>query len=345
MPPSGTSKETGHFIEYLSLAMIMIATLILSFLINNASQRVRTTDKEPELTSLTPAVAVQVGESPTHVKVGLYLKDFSEFDIFANKFTFSGSIWFLFDPSVVSLDTISKFSFEKGQILSASAPNTRIFDGKLLARYDVRVSLKANLSYKLFPFDSHVLYITIDNNFVTPGEIVFDSSYNEFAVAPEVATTGWILKSVFVNSGYSSSQLEREKSSSDMLHPRLSFALYYVHSGLRQALTIFLPLILIFFMAMFSLILNSETHYTSILALSSAAVTSLLAYRFVIENLAPKASYFMLSDYVFFLLLLATVLVYFLNTGLVQLREAHKAFLIITLHIAVIVSFIYLLQI
>ena len=43
----------------------------------------------PELMSLTPATIDQLGGSPGVVKVGL-IKDFTEFDMLANNFIFSG---------------------------------------------------------------------------------------------------------------------------------------------------------------------------------------------------------------------------------------------------------------
>ena len=214
----------------------------------------------------------------------------------------------------------------------------------MLASYDIRVSLKTNLSYALFPFESHVLHITLDNNFVTPAEIIFESSNNDFGISHETETSGWELKNVRVNSGYSFAKLEAHDGENNIYHPRLVFSLYYAHSGMRQAITILLPLILIFFMSMFSLTINPEKAFTSILALSSAAVTALLAYRFVIENLAPKVGYFMLSDYIFFLLLVATCLIFFVNMGLLELRESHKILIITLLHALVVGSFMYMLN-
>ena len=276
------------------------------------------------------------------VKVGLYIKDFTEFDMLSNTFVFSGILWFLFDPSIISLETLSKFSFEKGDIQSLSAPSTRIVQGKLLARYNVRVKFKTNLVYSLFPFESHTVYITLDNNFITPGEAVFDTSLNEFIVSPDIKIAGWHLYDTRANTGYSYARLEKHKSENDMYHPRVVFALTYDHSGMRQALTILLPLLLTFFMSIFSFTIDPSKNYTSILTLSVGAVTALLAYRFVIENLSPKVGYFMLSDYLFFLLLVGVFLVFLVNIGSIYFRERYKKLLIVVLHLLLLVSFFYI---
>ena len=335
----------SYFLAGFSIGMILLSAAILSFLLYKASTTVRSQDNVPELHSLTPEKVESFGGSPAVVQVGLYIKDFTEFDMLTNKFTFSGILWFLFDPSIISLDTLSKFSFQKGQIIYQSPPNTRIVEGKLLARYDIRVSLKTTLVYSLFPFESHVIHITLDNNAVTPGELVFESSNNNITVSPDVATTGWRLTETEANAGYSFAQLEKQPGENDVYHPRLVFSLEYAHTGLRQPLTILLPLILIFYMAIFSLAMNREKSFTSILALSTASVTALLAYRFVIENLAPKVGYFMLSDSIFFLLLIATCIVFFINMSTVRLTTASTVFLIVALHALVIGTFFYLLTV
>ncbi len=168
--PSQAPVFEESFVLYFSITLIILSAIALAFFLYQASQTVTSVDPMPELLSVTPETADTLGGNPSIVTVGLYIKDFTEFDMVTNNFIFSGILWFLFDPSVVSLETLAKFSFEKGEIQYVSAPSTRIVQGKLLARYDIRVKLKTNLVYTLFPFDSHKLYITLDNNFVTPGK-------------------------------------------------------------------------------------------------------------------------------------------------------------------------------
>jgi hypothetical protein len=157
---------------YFSIALILLSGIILSFLMYKATQEFTSLDRMPELIAITPDAMKEFGGNPGIAHVGLYIKDFTEFDMLKNEFIFAGILWFMFDPSIISLDTLAKFSFEKGDILATSPPSTRIVKGKLLTRYDIRVRLKTNLTYSQFPFDSHMLYVTLDNNYVTPGEIM-----------------------------------------------------------------------------------------------------------------------------------------------------------------------------
>ena len=336
------AKRYSQATAYYSVALIVITGIIISFLLYRANKQFTSEDPLPELLPLVPETMNKMGR-PAIAKVGLYIKDFTEFDMLNNKFEFSGILWFLFDPSSISLDTLGKFSFEKGKLLSVSEPTTRIVEGKLLARYDIRVSFKSNLSFALFPFDSHTLYITLDNNDVSPGEIAFESSYNELALSPELAITGWNINAMRVYTGYSVARLEKQNRDSDVAHPRVIFALEYAHAGIRHAMLIILPLLLIFFMSMFTFSMDSA-YYKSITAISSGAVTAMLAYRFVIERLSPQVGYFIQTDYIFFLFLLSVCITFFINVGIPAIRAKYSKTIVTIMHLVVIVAFILLLR-
>lgn len=346
MAEKNSANDSSGFLALanFSIMLIVISGIVVSILMQQAIVRFSSRDSMPEIRSLVPDAMEKLGANPGVVRVGLYIKDFTEFDMLKNSFEFSGILWFLFDPSIISLETLGKFSFEKGKIISLSAPSTRLVKGKLLVRYDIRVNLKTNLSYSLFPFDDHTLSIAIDNNYVTPGEVIFESSYNEVVISPEIALTNWKMHAVRVYPGFSIAHLDKKEGANDVAHPRIIFAIDYGHAGIRQALTIILPLILVFFMALLSLALDPVTNFRSILTLSSGAVTALLAYRFVIENLSPKVGYFMVSDYVFFLVLAASFIVFFLNIALGAIPLNYKKLIIIFFHVLFIASFFYLLR-
>ena len=73
---------------------------------------------------LTPSIIAETGSIPARVNAGLRINNMREFDFINNKFAFDGIVWFVFDPAIVSLDTISNFAFERAEIKSKSAPET-----------------------------------------------------------------------------------------------------------------------------------------------------------------------------------------------------------------------------
>jgi len=334
---------TSESMAYFSVGAIVICAALICLFMYKASQRFVSDDPMPKLLPLTPTTIVEMGQ-PAQVQVGLYVKDFSEFNLVDNHFEFSGILWFYFDPSIVSLATLGKFSFEKGKIVSVSEPTTRIVGGKLLARYDIRVNFKASPMFARFPFDSHSVYITLDNNDVTPGEIAFTSTYDSLVLSPELSFAGWKIHGTRVYSGYSIAPIDRSNRAYDVAHPRIIFALDYVHSGVRQAILIIFPLLLIFFMSMFTFALDLEGYKSSITSLAAGAVTGILAYRFVIDRLAPQVGYFMQSDSIFFLFLLAVCVAFFINVGVPMIRKAYPRIIVIALYAFVIISFMLIVR-
>ncbi len=339
---------TSESMAYFSVYTILFSAVLICFFMYRASQEFissssDTLDPMPELLPILPKTIEQMGQ-PAEVKVGLYIKDFSEFNIVDNRFEFSGILWFYFDPSIVSLDTLGKFSFEKGKILSISQPSTRIVQGKLLARYDIRVSFKANPTFAAFPFDSHTICITMDNNNVSPGEVIFDSTYDELVLSPELSYAGWKIYGTRVYPGYSIARVDKSHREYDVAHPRVIFALDFVHSGVRQAILIIFPLLLLFFMAMFTFALDMENYKTSIASLTAGAITGILAYRFVIDRLAPQVGYFMESDSLFFLFLFAVCMAFFINVGIPGIRDRYPRTIVLLLHAFVIIAFIWIVR-
>ncbi len=340
----GTSKqpEVNATSTLFQFIWIGVTSVVLLFLIYQSITDFKSLDEIPELFPITPAKAAEFGGTPAHVKVGLQISSFSVFDMINNNFALAGTVWFEFDPSMTSLETIGKFSFEKGEIKLLSPPSTRIIEGRLFARYNVRVELKTNLNQRLFPFTGHTLYIVLDNNYVSPAEITFESALKDFVLSRGIVVSGWKEYDRHVYTGYSVAELEKNNKEKTIYHPRAMFAIDFGFVGIRQILTILLPLILIFFISVFSFALDPKGYYTSILTISSGSITGLLAYRFVIENLSPRVGYFMLSDWLFFLFLTMTFVIFFANTKTLNLHVRSKEFITIVLHAIVIATAVYL---
>ena len=323
----------------LFMMAITFGTLVLFFYQNQRTFYVA--EKMPGLQRIYPAVLVELGGTPGIVRVGLSIQDFPEFDFIKNEFVLSGIIWFIFDPSLVSLDTLGKFTFEKGEIAKLSQPITKLVDGKLFARYDLRVKFKSNLDFKDFPLDNHRIYIVLDNHAVSPGEVMFETSISDFVLSDRLFVPGWKLFGKNIYSGFAVSKLEEANPDRNVYLPRIVFVLDYVRDGIRQVVTILLPLILLFFITIFTFSIDPQKYYGSIVSICSAAVTALISYRFVIENMSPKVGYFMLSDILFFLFFGLVCLIFFLNTHTVGLQKTSKKILTITLHLVIItVSFL-----
>ena len=288
---------------FLSISTIVAA---LYWRLNNY----KSLDAKPIITPITPSSSKKFGGSPSVIKVGLYITQFQKFDIVANDFSFNGVIWFEFHQGAISLDTLKKFTIEKGTILKRSEADTQILDDKLLVKYNVTVKFTSTLNYQDFPFDSHELFIYLSQPTITPSEVTFESSLKDLQVTPEASTHGWQLIDKNVIAGYRTAELDRYHEERTINYPGVVFALKYRRYGIRFVILITLPIMFMFYVAMFSFSIASESPSISI---AVGSITAILAYRFVIEQLSPETGYFLVSDYLFFMFLFGVLIVFIFN--------------------------------
>lgn len=315
--------------------LIILSIIFAGFALYRPLHLFTTTDPRAELLSITPQLIQEFGSEPATVKVGFFIRDFPVFNMVKGDFTIVGIVWFEFDPSIISLETLNKFVFDKAEFLQRSATYSRIVGDKLFVRYDVKLKFNLPLQYKYFPLDDHRLSIMLTHELITPGEIKFSSGINEFIVGPNMESAGWGEVGRQVKLGYTEAVLDTTDATKKVYHPAALFSIDYRRIGIRYSLTIFLPLLLIFYLSLFSFSLDPINYRGSIVSLATGGITALLAYRFVIESLSPSVGYFMLSDYIFFLFLFALCIVFFLVMIGALVPVWIKKMMVICLHLYV----------
>ncbi len=319
---------------------ITIGTITLVFLlISFVFRPFVTSDIEPQKTIPQPQELYHFKETAHEVKVGFVIRNFEEFDIVKNSFIVSGYVWFEFDPTIVSLKTISNFNFEQATILSKSPPTIRINGDRIIATFDIRISARSGLQYNEFPFDDHRIYFVLSFENISPRELYFISSAREFIVSSDVSILGWKLRDTHVETSYLNNNLDALDAKKNITHPQVIFSLDYERLGIRYILLLILPLYLIFLLITLAYSLDDE-YQSSIISLTSGGISAIVAYRFVIESFSPSVGYFMNSDYFFFLFLVASFVV-FLSTIFKKhiSRSMKKLILIIINGIIIIFSF------
>lgn len=337
-------KSNYIFLIVLQTILIFITNATLLFFLYIGTIRFTSFDKMPQFLPITPQKIKEFGQSPAKVKIGLYILDFPEFDIIKNQFVFDGIISFEFDPSVVSLDTLKNFSFEKGTIERISEPKTIAVDnGKIFAQFDTRVKFRANLNEDLFPFNDRSIHIVVINKELAPGEVIFEAPLHNFNITNQFHTPGWEYFYKTTRVGYTEAQLDQNDPSKNLYYPQAIFEIDFRRSGIRHALMIILPLILIFNIALFSFTLD-PINYINNLGISIGTITAILAYRFVIEQLSPQVGYFMLADYIYFLFLILVFIIFIVTLLSQKLNITVKALISIFLQTILIIAMAYLLR-
>jgi len=300
-------------------------------------------DEYPNVIPITPKKIVSFGGSPTDVYIGMYIRDIPEFDPVKGLFTVDLTIWFKFDPTLLSLDRISNFSFDSAKIKYKSEPYTRIDGDKLVAHYDMRVIFSSQLSYDHFPFDDHKVSFSLTHNFLSPSEAIFKSSKFNLVINKQIEIPGWKIIDKAIKTGYIKDVLDPHDPAGQRFHPRIVFSIDFVRKGARHIVTILIPLLLVFFIAVFTFVLDPNDT-GSIMGISTGMISAVIAHRFVIAGMSPKSGSFMISDQLFFLFLTTCFAVFFINIFTTKITGFYKNIIVLVLYVFTLVSILYIIR-
>lgn len=323
------------------IIFIAISSIAILYSINRGLERYLIKEPEPPINIFTPESVKEFGNFPEEITVGLYIDEFHTFDMVRGIFVFSGIVWFLVNPAIVTLETLNQFNFEQGTILSRGNPKTVILNKNLLIQFPVKIEIKNNLNYSHFPIDDHRVYFILNNTLMSPSNIIFYSSQREFVVKPTVHTFGWEILDTMVTVGYDQSVIDQYDEHKTFRYLRAIFAIDFARYGMRYILSILLPMLFVFYLVLFCFSISDRTRIT----LAAGGITAILAYRFVIETLSPSVGYFMLSDYLFFLFLGVSFAIFFsvsIEGFYIRIPLLYKKIIIILLHTTIVVSIGYL---
>jgi hypothetical protein len=293
---------------------------------------------------ITPTKFKEFGSFSNEVPVGLYIDDFEQFNIIKNEFVFTGQIWFMLAPGSISLETLEKFSFARGDILQRSYPYLKIVNERLFVQYNIRVKMNSPLNLEDFPLDNHTICIQLDHLYTHPNEILFEPALDNFRIEANLKPFGWVIADKEIKSGYIERRLDSLENGKAQYYPTTLFYFDIIRYGIQHTLTIFLPLILIFFVILFCFSVKESTVSFS---LAIGGLTTILAYRFVIVNMSPQVSYAMMTDYIFLFILGSGVCIFLVHVSDMfynfVLTLWFKKLVLVVMHILINVVSFYLL--
>jgi len=292
-----------HINFKMTLFILLIGYVLVLF--NITLSQVRIDDPKVIIKPVEAEVREKYREFTAQVKTGLLIKNFVSFNFMKNNFVIDGIVWFEFDSSEMMLKKVEKFSFENGRILYKSPPDMKMYGNRIFVKYKVVFEVRTNLDFHHFPISDHRLSIVMSNDFVSPGEMYFDDKEGSlsFTIGENLFTSNWKPYALDVQSGYSSMVLDKTDAEKKAVHPQVVFTIDFKKAGIKKVLIIFIPLFAAAFFSIFSFLV-SMANYRGIFSLAITAMTALLGYRFVIEQLSPKVGYFTTTDslYIFFLI-------------------------------------------
>ena len=236
------------------------------------------------------------------ITAGLHIAHFNKFFVSQNIFEFDGTIWFSFDPAVVSLDVIKKFTIHNGEILKISGPILYQKDDKTIAQFRAHISFHTPLNYRMFPFDDHRINIIIANDFL-PDNVAFTASINTFTFEKPINLPGWNIINYEPHTGYTQAMLELNGPHNNKRQETV-FSLSIARNDPMLATNIFLTLLLMLFIALLTFSSNEDC-----VLIVTVGIVALVGYRVVMQELTPNhMSYFIFADFIYFFTLIGTIL-------------------------------------
>lgn len=314
--------------KFKSLIITLMAILLL-VVFNIAFKQVHVTDTIPQITTITSKTIQALGPFAVKVRTGLFIKNLPEFDIIKNVFIIDTVIWFEYNADEIMPETIDRFSIDKGTILSKTPADIRLIGNKIFAKYNVIFSIKCDLNYHKFPLEDHRITIVLANNSVTPEEMYYVVDGSSFQIAPNIFPANWKLQDLNVDAGYQSLQLDPQDKTKKTDNPKALFIINIVKASARKILIIFLPLFSAIFLSFFAFVMN-VSNIIGKFSIAITAVTALLGYRFVLEQMIPQVGYFTTTDELYLFLLIVAFLIFIYQlfiTRLHMLREEKEKIL------------------
>jgi hypothetical protein len=285
------------------ISSLVFTSLILLLIIYYNLVQFHACEVRESLIANLPQKGNQWGDESTHLNVGFVIEQFPKFNIREDAFEIKGSLWFKFNHNLISLDKLNTFSFENGKILQISAPKVRLISSQeLFVYYDIHILFSSLLNHRLFPFTDHALFLNLKLDEFSSKEINVITGRNNLKVYKDISSEGWKLKDYNIEAGYIERSVSKFNSHEVINFPRVIFTFSFEKPGSRRIFIIFGPMLMIFFLALVSLLIH-RTGSIPALNMAIGSLSALIVHRIIIESLSPVVGYFTLTDslYLYFL--------------------------------------------
>lgn len=325
----------------LQVILVVLFSFILLSILSKPFRSFKCTDEYPKIISITPQKIVQFGGFPSEIVSGILIKDLSHLDVTAQSIDADMTVWFRFDPKSISLNRIGQFSIDNAEIKYKSDPKTRA-EGKLVVvTYDIKATFALNLDYKNFPFDDHMINLSITHYGLSPYEAIFESSKSNFVISNTIKLTGWKIIDKIVKTGFIENTLNEKIKASSRFHPKIVYSIALHRIGTRHFITIIIPLLIIFFVSVFTLAFD-PTESTVGIAITS--ISAIIAQRFVIEDMSPKSTNLMISDKLFVIFLIISCMLFFISVFSSKIAATYKNIITIILYVFTLIAILYVIS-
>jgi hypothetical protein len=253
-------------------------------------------------------------EIASNVEIGLFINNFPTFSFEKSNFIVDGILWFKFPRGAESLKTLENFSIANlllngnNQCISVSSPIIRLIHNDVFATYAFLANFTGHFNQKNFPMGDHTLSIIVQNKTASPYELNFTSRDENLVINKENLEIEWVPHKLEVKTGYFKAALAgKPRPSMEISYPVSVFTIHFKNTGIRDLASLYFPLLLIFFIILFCLLLDITD--VSRLSYIATAVPILVLFRMVIDQTSPSVGYNTHIDYFFYLLVFLSLVI------------------------------------
>lgn len=304
-------EKGSRRLQIINFVGVAFTLLVVTFALHKARIHFHTNDSYAPMIYLRPDEKIKYNDDMPVVHLGMYVRDISQFDMVRGTAIIDAIVWFLFDPTLTSVNSFKGFTFDKSDLVKCSEPRISLVGDQILASFDIKLQSNFLLNYASYPLNNHRLNLVMEWRDLSPAEADFVVNRTDFRLNPQINLSGWKIVDKSVAAGYGEEKMRYTKQSEQQLRPRVLFAFDITKGSIRETYSLLLPLLLMFFVAVFTLLLDPMG--TLPVSLSVTSISALIAYRFVLDNISPKVNYPIISDNLYTYFLGMCCLIFFIN--------------------------------
>lgn len=285
---------------------VLITFLFLSVVLVYQHIRFASPDKAPNL----ELVDAKTQRLATNVTVGCHIFNFPDFSFKNQNFLIDAIVWFKFPAESMDLYAIEQFTIQNsflqknGKLLYRSKPMIKKIGSDVLVSYHIQTQFTGEFKYKNFPIGDHTLHLIVQNRGVTPEEICFQTKKENLSFA-QTTFRSWSVHGVTTSTGFVRSKLSTDNPELDVTYPVAVFSIDFEEEGFNHIFSLYFPLFILFFIALFSLFFKIDD--TQRIANIVSLVPSLVLFKLVINSVSPDIGYVTHIDLLFYALVLLSL--------------------------------------
>lgn len=249
-------------------------------------------------------ISAQTKRLASQVDTGIHIKTFPQFSVTQGLFIMDATVWFRFDKSVESLDTLSRFTVQNSEYLDSrstmlqSKPMVSLLEDKVLVAYNIQVKFRNSFEYKKFPLENHRLHIVLVNESVTPQELCLNTHSSYVEVSNDTMINDWKPMGTNAHAGYLQAILDKKDPVLSITYPCVAFSIDIERVGYRSLTSLYFPLFVLFLIGLLSMMIGIFD--LTRLGIISASLPMLVLYRLVIDANSPVVAYATHIDFVYY---------------------------------------------